>query len=411
MLTHSHFDAQCWTLRFGLEADDCHRGPGQSGTDIGFKAQQIHVELPVAPVKAPHPDAEALAVLTIVRPWIGSSLQVTRGVSQEFQDGVFRLFRIEVGPVHKYLKPRSQGSVPVLSYSAGFDSTAASALFPEFPHVHHRRVSHPAVPDPGTYRADAIESLVTAAGDRGRDVYITRTDFEHIVDPYPSLPHWFGFAVGPLLLSEHLDAGALVLGGTLETRYMDMGRRWTGPPPTESGIDPLPRLVGMPVMRPLVGISEIGTMELTLKSDLKNFARSCVAGSVEDACHRCSKCIRKDLIRAVITGDATGARSIPDDAPGWGPFAADPPFYMQAQYEWVIARLPREDWPGGLSRLATKLPRASLERTEWMGRAYSPAVDSAIPPQWRELSRQRIAERLGWMQELDVDHMQAWDRT
>lgn len=409
MRTNSQLEGSTWRLSFELEGDDPERGPGQDGSTVGLRARRCRVELPVVPSAGPHPDAEALATFVIVRPWVGSRLVVQRGVSRAFAELVKRVFRIDLGPVDPDLAPRTPGSTPLLSYSAGFDSTAASALLPEIPHLHHRRITHPDIEDAGAYRADAIERLAVAAGERGRSVHVTRADFEHLVDPFPSLPHWFGFAVGPLLLADHFDAGALVLGSPLETWYMDMGRRWTGQPRPGAGIDPLPALVGLPIMRPLVGVTEIGTMRLTLESGLADLARSCVAGTVDDACHRCAKCLRKDMVRAVLEDDRAAMAGIPDDAPGWQPFQVAGPYYMQAQFEWAAARIPERLWPPSLRHAVEQMGGVDARETDWMSRAYRPAVACAVPEPWQVTVAGRLEGRLGWMTDDDVSRMQAWD--
>jgi hypothetical protein len=272
-------------------------------------------------------------------------------------------------------------------------------------------VTHPDIEDAGTYRADAIERLAREAGHRGRSVYVTRADFEHLCSPYPSLPHWFGFAVGPLLMADHFDAGALVLGGTLETWYMDMGRTWKGEPRKGTGIDPLPELVGLPIMRPLVGVTEIGTMRLTVESDLSDLARSCVAGTMDDACHRCSKCLRKDMLRAVLEADRPAMEKIPSDAPGWKPFEVPGPYYMQAQFEWAAARIPESLWSPSLRHAVAQMGGVVERQTEWMNRAYRPAVEYGVPEPWRGTIERRIEGALGWMDAEDVEAMRSWDRS
>jgi hypothetical protein len=411
VLTYSLFDGSTWRLRLEPEHDDPERGPGQGGYTVGLKARHARVELPVTLSVPPHPDAEALAIFVIVRPWIGGRLVVPRGVSHQFADLMMRIFRIEIGPVYPGIQRRSQGSTPILAYSAGFDSTAASAVLPEIPHIHHRRISHPDIPDAGDYRADAIQDLAERARQRGRSVHVVQADFEHLVDPYPSLPHWFGFAVGPLLMADHFDAGALVLGGTLETWYMDMARTWKGQPRKGTGIDPLPEAVGLPIMRPLIGITEVGTMHLTLGSDMSDLARSCVAGTVTDACHQCAKCLRKDMIRAVLTADRSAMERIPANAVGWNVFDDKGPYYMQAQFEYAAARIPESLWNESLRHAVDQMGGVDHRQTEWMERAYLPAIEFGVPEQWQQDVAKRLETSLTWMTKADIATMQAWDRT
>ncbi len=398
-----------WQLNLIRDSQDPERGPGQGGRPVGLKAAEATVELPHAVVE-PHPDAEALAALVIVRPWIGKRLVVRRGVSPAFAALVFRTFGIELSPVDDNLMPRAPGASPVLSYSAGFDSSAASVLLPEAPHLYHLRADHPKFPGDPAYQSLALARMAAAAGAHRRDVRIIRADFEHLVDPYPSLPHWFGFAVGALLMSEELDAGAIALGGTLETWYMDMGRKWTGSPPIGLGIDPLPEMVGMPIMRPTAGLTEITTLRISTESELSGLARSCVRGSGASPCHVCSKCIRKDLIAATVTGQSVGQLDHLDpQGAGWKAIIGGArPLYMQAQFEYCLARYTSPS--AALDELRAELAPNPVD-TEWLDKAHRPAIGNFVPLRWQHVIQQRIGSLVEWMTPKDEAAMASFDRT
>lgn len=398
-------DETTWRLTMRLDPEDPVRGPGQGNSLVGLLATEAAVDVGQK-VPPPHPDAEALAALVITRPWINKRLTVGRPVSNEFAALVFKLFGIEVGPVDDQLTVRAQGSTPALAYSAGYDSTAVSVLLPDIPHVHHRRVDHPRRPPWHGWQATGIQRLVDRAATRGRAVHIAAADFEHLVHPYPSLPHWFGFAVGPLLMSEALDVGALVLGGTLETFYMDMGRQWIGPRRQGSGIDPLPALLGMPVMRPLVGVTEVGAMRIALNSDLADAARSCPWGTATEPCHACTKCIRKDMLAAVVTNDAARARAIRATERQWAALGEAAPFYMQAQLEYATSRLVGTSKE--VDELFGRVGAPHVARTAWMDHAYRPAVDYAVPQPWRDRVTRELEKHLGWMSPDELSVAENW---
>lgn len=409
MKTSWKVDGNVWRLFLQLHPEDPVTGHGQGNLPVSLLALETTIKLPHA-VSEPHPDLEALATLVIIRPWIARRLILRRAVTKQFADLVQKLFRIEVGPVDDALIPRTAGRTPLLAYSAGFDSAAASILLPaDTPHIHHRRTPHPRIPNRATHwRADAIEHLAIKAGERGRDLHIVRADFEYLVHPFPSLPHWFGFAVGPLLMADDLGGGAVAMGGTLETFYMDMGRKWTGERPNARGMDDLPAMMGMPVMRPVLGITEIGTMQLTLGSDLADAARSCTGGTFSAPCGVCGKCIRKDMVTATTTGGIPKSlASLSAEALAAAKMTADPPLYMQAQLEYALARLNLDDL--ALTELRDKLD-PSIEETAWMERAYRPAVERGIPEPWRASVAAEIESRIGWMSESDVAVAEAWDR-
>ena len=300
-------DGSTSTLTLALDAEDPVYGRGQGVRRVGMLARECRVELPNE-IREPHPDLLALAALVICRPWVAHRLQMGRGVSRPFSEMVEKLFKIELGPIDAMLAPRTAGGVPLLAYSGGADSIAASELLPDgIPHVHLRRIPHPRVPNRATQvRPDVIEKLVLEAGQRGRQVHVVRTNLEYLVHPFPSLPHWFAIAVGNLILADELDGGAIALGGTFETFYMDMGRRWTGR--ATGGLGPAADLVGLPLLRPALGLTEIGTMAVTLKSNLADIARSCVMGTDKEPCHECVKCVRKELTTAALADGRETAR-------------------------------------------------------------------------------------------------------
>lgn len=404
-----HVDGRTWRLSLQLHPEDPVTGRGQGSMQVSLLAREARVRLPFA-IDEPHPDLAALAALVIVTPWVARRLVMDRGVSRAFADKVERILGIEMSPIDDSLESREPGNTLVLSYSAGFDSAASSLLLPDgIPHIHHLRSPHPRIPDRSSWRVDAIRHLVDKAGERGRQTQIVVADFEHLCHPYPTLPSWFAVAVGCLLLADHNDAGAIALGGTFETFYMDMARSWTGGPPVGSGIDPLPEAVGLPIQRPVMGVTEVGTMRLVLESDLADISRSCVLGTFDNACGVCSKCIRKDLLGAAIRGHLPDhLKNLSADAPGWVAIRdAKEPIYMQAQLEYSLARLDVSGLP--FEELRTRLSPVAAE-TEWMERAYRPALARGMSQRFADGVEDRIQAGLGWMSRADIAVAESWVR-
>lgn len=405
-----------WTLRLTLHPEDPVWGGGQGNTNapgnmtVGLLARECKIELPVE-VAEPHPDVEALTALVICRPWVTRRLQLRRAVSAPFAELIQKILRIEVGPVDDRLVPRAPGRAPLLSYSGGADSIAASELLPPgTPHIHLRRIPHSRVPNRLTHvRADAIERVALETGRRGRAVSVVRSDLEYLCHPYATLPHWFAIAVGPLLMSQELDGGAIALGGTFDTYYMDMGRRWIGKP-TSAGIGPACDLVGLPLLRPALGLSEIGTMMLTLRSDLADISRSCTFGTITTPCRECVKCVRKDLMTAAIQAKGklpASLAELKETAGAWKQLAGEPPYYMQAQLEYALARLDLGD--GLLGSLAKRMKLDAAE-TAFMTRYYRPALEDGIPEPFREYAAKQVEAKLEFMTEQDVTAAMAWSR-
>ncbi len=401
---------EIWTLQIERDAEDPIEGQGQGTMTVGLLSNKARFIFP-REIRHPHPDLKALAALVAVRPWIKERLIVEDGVSAIFAETARKLFKIEVGPVDAGLLPRTPGSRPVLSYSGGVDSIAASLVMPsDTPHVHYRRIDHPDIPDRAPHvRADGIEDVVLETQRRGRHVEICYSDLEHLCAPYPTLPHWFAITIGALLMADELDSGAIAMGGTLETFYMDMGRRWRGE--GGKGLEPLAEAVGLPFMRPMLGVTEIGTMKLCLSSDLADIARSCVLGSREQACGRCAKCVRKTLT-AVALSDAEELpqqlATLPQDAPGIKSLSGNPPYYMQAQLEFALARVKPQSGP--LAELYERLGFPAAGITDWMSGHYTAALDRAVPAQWRDLVRTELDKHLSRMSDQHLADAKAWTR-
>jgi len=318
---------------------------------------------------------------------------------------VKKLFNISVVPVNESVLPRKKGNTPILSYSGGIDSVAASEIFPStIPYVYFERCDHPDLPNKAEHvQVQAITNIIKETANLGRNVYRVASDLEHICKPYPTLPHWFAISAGILLMADYLDGGMIIMGGTLETFFMDMGKSWKGA--GGKGLDPLADLVGLPICRPMLGVTEIATMKIAHSSVLGKIARSCVLGSLLEPCGQCVKCVRKIMTEAVITGDSqildklnylnensVGIRSI---------INADPPYYMQAQLEYCLSRV--EFRNNILDLIYHKVGLPESDKTTWMEKYYSPAIEFSSPIEWRGLILYELNKKLTFMRESDID--------
>ncbi|MGW6226567.1 DUF6395 domain-containing protein [Cellulosimicrobium cellulans] len=392
-----------WTMRLALDRDDTVEGRGQGSMRVGLLTDEVSVELPVE-VTDVHPDLVALATLTITRPWISNRLTLDRGVSATFAAESRRVFGVATGPIDTSLAPRAPGTTIGLAYSSGYDSAAASELLPpDTPHFHHARVPHPRVEERAPQWPSAmLRELVTESASHGKTPYVVNCNFEHMCHPYPTLPHWFGFAVGPLLLADHFDLGAIALGGTLETHYMDMGRTWKGSTGKPSGIDPLAAAVGLPVARPVLGLTEVGTQRIVAASPLAHLARSCTSTSERTPCGVCGKCVRKSLLASAISGSVSPSVATLDaQNPFIKKILAESPIYMHAQFEYALSRIPATT--PLIGALQTHLAPRGEGSTSWLDRFYAPGIAEGVPLPWREYVETQIRARLEPMTEHDVE--------
>jgi hypothetical protein len=409
MRVHWSTEGETWTLRLRLDTDESLSGPGQDGTPVELVTNSCLVRLPIG-ISEPHPDLCALAALFIVRPWVGRQLTFDRAISPVFADMLADTFGIDGSPVDDALPGRTPGLQLGLSYSSGFDSIAASELIDLVsPYLHFQRIKHPRMPNRATHiRADQIAKLARSAGERGRRILIAESDHEYLCLPWPQFPSWPSVAVAGVLLADELDLGGLAFGTVLEAAYLNAGRRYTAGG-TGAWANAL-AAAGIPQCRPVAGLTEVGTFQLALESELADLAQSCLLGYAGKPCLNCVKCVRKELLAAAVTGEPVHprirARLQPGD-PAAKHFEGSAPLYMQNIAEYVLARLPGLEGTL-LETLATRLD-ATMESTRWNERYYQRALVEQVPERWRADISAGLAKRLEPMTEEDIEIVEGWD--
>ena len=296
-------------LRAVFEDGDRHEGsrqegPGQtitySGTDITFDY----------PVRSIHPDLLGLLCLIVFYPFIGERavfpMPVSPRLEQAFQNQNFRRrFRFDnVDPgVEAY-----SGSRLALSFGGGIDSSAVCTMFPDAYVVHEAHIK-----DGRLVPSHAHQIVQDLGPDRGR---VVATNQRYVSRP----GGWHGWtcaAAAALLMATDNDFGMIlmgtILGATLlangsvywdrfqaRERHGFTGNFW------QSAFN----AVGMPMFSPVCGASEFLTMTLSL--DLIKAGRVVYCMEQDGRpCLRCSKCLRRDMIRAVVD---------PSHHPDWKPY-------------------------------------------------------------------------------------------
>lgn len=402
----SRLEERTWLLTLRLDPEESLNGLGQSGMAVRLVTNRCTVGLPEHVIE-PHPDLLALAAFTIGGAWVSRRLTFRHAISPLFAETLADQFGIVAGPVDDHLSPRTCGSRVGLCYSGGADSVAVSATLPsDSPHLHFQRVPHPRVPNRAMhYRADVAAALAGRAGDRGRNVAVVQSDLEYLCLPWPTYPTWPALAVGPVLMADHLNLGAVGFGTVLEARYLGDGRRYdTG---DHAAWGKLFAAVGLPFYRPAAGLTEVGTIRLASESDLADLIRSCSLGGLDGPCLACPKCLRKELLTAAITGqplNKTLLRNLTDGSPAMRHLEGKRPYTMQPVIEWALARVPGLEHTA-LARVAHELA-PSAESTAWVERYYRPALSDEVPAKFRLAVERFVTGRFDWMtreQELIVE--------
>jgi Family of unknown function (DUF6395) len=400
-----------WTLRLRLDADESLVGPGQGGAPVKLVTNSCLVRLPT-PAVEPHPDLRALAALLIVRPWVGSRLTFDRPISPAFAGMLRNVFQIDGEPVDGALPARTPGPQLALSYSSGVDSIAASELLDAtIPYLHHQRIKHPRMPNRANHiRADQIAKLVRAAGERERQVIIAESDHEYLCLPWPQFPSWPSVMVAGVLLADELDLGGLAFGTVLESVYLAGGRRYNAGAGRPGEWSTALVTAGLPLCRPVAGLTEVGTFRLALESGLRDLAQSCLLGYAGRPCLGCVKCVRKELLAAAVSNKPVHpkvrTRLQPDD-PIAKEFQGSPPLHMQNIAEYILARV--RDVEGTLLETLTTRVAATVESTSWNERYYPRALVEQVPERWRADISAGLAKRLDPMTEEDTQTVESWD--
>jgi hypothetical protein len=339
----------------------------------------------------PHPDVHALALLLVVRPYSLVEVLLPDPVSAAFAEAVRRRLGMVVGPVDPHLSPRTppaQGR-PGLAFSAGVDSVAALTVLPEETVSYFLQRRDPA----GAVHSQLTVEVPTAAcaelAAMGREVRIVPTDLEH-VRPRPGFPEHYANSVPALLCSEldQLDAiawgvvaeSAYRIGKTHFERFLDrrVNSRWHA----------LFEAAGVPMLTPVLGVSEIGTTAICLDSPYGHLASSCVRGSLAGPCRRCWKCFRKGILEAGHHG------RWPDGDLLDRQFHAHPvraalrplPIKHEVGLTWALASY---DGSHELLRLLARRVRAGEDDVSFLEGWYPPSVET-----WPARYREPVAARL-----------------
>lgn len=271
---------------------------------VEMASNQCEIHLPSDwTIDAVHPDVFALAIMSIIYPFCGSTIRLPQGVSKHFHDQVVQLTDIKVLPVNDNLSPRTAPSnaVPALSYSGGVDSTAAVVLLPADTHLFYIDRMFPKGVKPQLNQEAAYYACDSMA-EMGKNAHKIKTDLAFVRKPV-GFSTFLSDAVPALLLADYYGFDSIANGHTLEEGYQighlgykdcrdtKIGKPWQS----------LLESIDMPYTLPTVGLSEPSTTRIVMESPYHEFAQSCVRGQVKQPCMNCYHCFRKNLLEKVLS--------------------------------------------------------------------------------------------------------------
>lgn len=364
-------------------------------------------------VSRPHPDLEALALVLVCRPFVERDLAFPAPVSSTFAHALAHRCGFEVTTVDDVLEVREppDDGVPGLAFSGGVDSIAALTVLPPDTHAYFlaRRVpegapKHHLDPAAGRAASEGIAAL-------GRAVRVVDSDLEYVRER-AGYPEHYANGV-PLVLAADHDRLRSVSWGTVAESAFDFGRtrfvpyldrpynrRWTD----------LFAAAGLPILNPVMGVTEVGTSRITLGSPYGHLAQSCVRGPLGAPCMACIKCFRKRLLDAGHTGTWPDDRELDELLSHYSvrQYLATTPLKHPLGLAWWVARYPGRH--PVLRLLAQRLEVDGDDDLSFAERWYRPVIDH-WPAEAAGPVAAALDERLERMSDEEAQRLEAWDVT
>ena len=386
-------------LRAVLEEGDQTEGQRAegAGATIVYSGEDIVFDYGVTDV---HPDLLGLLCLIIFYPFVGERVvfpvPVSPRLEEAFRNRNFkRQFRFD--NVDSSIDMYS-GSNMALAFGGGIDSSAVRTMFPEAYVVHEAHWR-----DGRLVPSDTHQVVRDMGLDRGR---LVATNQRYVSRP----GGWHGWTCSlatTLLMATDHDFGIILMGSTLGgtllrggTAYWDRfrARDWHGT--TGNFWQSAFNAVGIPVFSPVCGASAFLTMELSLDLIRAGEVFYCTEQN-GGACRQCSKCLRRDIIRAVVD---------PGHRPQW----------TQYENQAALAYLERDPLShghvfsfarrrvGGLPRfIRSRLKGLQEIRSGWPLTVHTGTFDFC-DDRWRSTIRRRVLEHLDPMQPEEIAELETW---
>ena len=389
-------------LRAVFEDGDRHEGSRQEGAGqtITYSGEDITFDYPVSSI---HPDLLGLLCLIVFYPFIGDRavfpMPVSPRLEQAFQNQNFRR-RFRFANVDPGIKAYS-GSRMVLSFGGGIDSSAVHTMFPEAYVVHEAHIK-----DGRLLPSHAHQIVHDLGPDQGRVVTSNQR--------YVSVPGgWHGWtcsAATALLMATDNDFGIIltgtILGSTLlasGSAYWDRFRARDSHGFTGNFWQSAFNAVGLPMFSPVCGASEYLTMNLSLDRVRTGDAVYCMEQDGRP-CFKCSKCFRRDMIRAVVD---------PDHRPNWKPYdrvGIHAFLSVRPLYFGHIFSFARDRAEGLPSFITSRLRDVQAIKSDWPLRVHARTFEFCDPG-WDGVIRERVLEHLDPMEPEHVADLQSWNQS
>lgn len=357
-----------------------------------------------------HPDVLGLACLAIFYPFIGKRVTLPTPVSPKLQEALLRpIFTktktIEITNIDPTLDPYKGNGSSVLAYGGGMDSTAIRALFPESFVVHEASIRD------GQEVLDLTNRTVEALEREGRG-RLVKTNSRYLSDP-GGWHIWIGSMVTALLEANAREASYINAGTILGSAFMSNGakyfdrhnaRKWHGP--SGNYWQQLFWDINLPLVQPLMGCSEILSMQASLEKFNEDEIYFCTANQGR-ACGICPKCFRRMAIKEFVQSKRPEYK--PFDNPAVHNLLKKHPTYFGHIYSALLS----QNWtpPDFLEVYFSHLPRDNTfalhynpESIDFMPETLKPSINSVLKSHFSPMTPKEIHQMRTWNQSLFNQH-------
>ena len=271
-----------------------------------------------------HPDIVAFVCFMTWQDWLGPSVAFPKPVSSRLVEAVHILKpNLGVRNVNSALEPYANKAPPnelILSFGGGHDSSAVALLFKESVLVQNIQKQ-----DPLKNWRDIPHALEEAAAfwrKRNKGFLFAPTNSRFMGSRY-GLLHWMSILVPAFLLAADQGKYGVLTGSNMASSLLfdgerSVSRRLAGGKPFAWQV--AFERAGIPVMHAGLGVSVILAAKLVIQHGAVHHSFYCNSGKDGKWCHRCEKCLRKELaVRAAceLSGlDVFNATMIPR-TPSW----------------------------------------------------------------------------------------------
>lgn len=351
-----------------------------------------------------HPDIIGLVCLAIFYPFIGSEVTFPKSITPKLAESINReIFlkhkKLTIRNVDENLEGYTGECGEVLAFGGGMDSSAIRALFPEAFVVHEASVRNGVlVPDDANVLTNSLEAKGRGALVETNSRFISEPGGWHV---------WIGSLVTALLEAGKRKARYIYAGTILGSAFMSNGAKyfdrhasskWHGP--SGNYWQQLFWDVGIPMVQPLMGCSEILTMQVSLKYLNKEEISYCTADNGK-ACGICPKCFRRNCIESYLTGSDIDFRGF--DNYSVNAVLNKKPLYFGHIYAALIS----DGWkiPSFIEDRFSFLPRDNSfslgfnpESIDFMPFDLRGKIDKVLNKEFREMT------------EVEINQMKYWDQ-